>query len=132
MTYFEADVADLVDALKRKTPTARECIEALPDTIKIGGFDFQLVRWNSNQAAGAARYGEFSSIEQIIRLQLGMPSRFKAVDTLLHEITHGIFWVYNIHDDDKEERVTGTMGSAWTQIHRDNPWLPLWLSECLT
>ena len=107
-------------------------IDALPDRIKIGGFDFALVIWTHHQASGASRYGEFSSIEQLIRLQRDMPSPFKAVDTLLHELSHAIFWVYGIHDEDKEERVVGAMGSAWMQIYRDNPWLAKWLNEVLS
>lgn len=109
----------------------REAIEALPATIRVAGFDFKLEKWTHHQAAGASRYGEFSSIEQTIRVQLDMPSPFKAVDTVLHEISHAIFWVYGVHDEDKEERIVSVLGTAWMTLHRDNPWLIKWLDRVL-
>lgn len=109
----------------------RAAIEAMPATVRVGGFDFKLEKWTHHQAAGASRYGEFSSIEQTIRLQLDMPSQFKAVDTLLHELSHAIYWVYGIHDEDKEERVVGVFGSGLMALHRDNPWLAGWISKAL-
>lgn len=109
----------------------RKAIEALPATIRIAGYDFNLEKWTHQQAAGANRYGEFSSLEQTIRIQLDMPSRFKAVDTMLHEISHALFWAYGIADEDKEERIVAALGSAWMALHRDNPWLAKWLGKVL-
>ena len=109
----------------------RRAIDALPNSIRIGAFDFAIALWTHHQASGSARYGEFSSIEQVIRLQRDMPSRFKAVDTFFHEVSHAIFWVYGIHDEDKEERVVAALGSAWTAIYRDNPWLTKWITEAV-
>ena len=109
----------------------RQAIDDLPDRIKVCGFDIALVKWTHHQASGAARYGEFASIEQVIRLQRDMPTRFKAVDTLLHELGHAIYWAFNLHDDDKEERMVGTMATAWTGIFRDNPWLTKWIADAV-
>jgi hypothetical protein len=109
----------------------RRAVDALPDHVRIAGFDFKLERWTHHQAAGSARYGEFSSVEQVIRIQQDMPSPFKAVDTLLHEISHGICWVYGIKEGDNEERTVSILGTAWMTLHRDNPWLAKWLSKVL-
>lgn len=109
----------------------RRAIETLPDYIRIAGFDINLEKWTHQQAAGANRYGEFSSLEQTIRVQIDMPSPYKAVDTVLHEICHAMFWAYGIVDDDKEERVVSALGSGWMAVHRDNPWLAKWLNEAL-
>ncbi len=109
----------------------RKAIDTLPEHIRIAGFDFKLERWTHQQAAGAARYGEFSSIEQTIRIQRDMPSPFKAADTLLHEISHAIFWVYGMNEGDKEERMVSILGTAWMTLHRDNPWLAKWLNRVL-
>jgi hypothetical protein len=110
----------------------RRAIEALPDNVRVGGFDFRIEKWTSHQAAGAHRYGEFSSIEQTIRLQIDMPSAYKAVDTVLHEFCHAMFWTYGVNDEDKEERIVGAMGSGWMALHRDNPWLAKWITESLS
>lgn len=110
----------------------RKAMDALPDRVKIGGFDFAIVMWTHHQATGASRYGEFASVEQTIRFQRDMPSKFKAVDTVMHEIGHAIYWVFGIFDDDKEERVVSTFSTGWLTVHRDNPWLARWISETLS
>lgn len=89
--------------------------------------DRVIVKWSMHESASAHRFGEFSSIEQVIRLQADMPSRFKAVDTFFHEVTHAFYWVYGIDDADKEERAVSVLG-----LHRDNPWLSEWLRKVLS
>jgi len=114
-----------------ETPPTLSPVERLPDVVRVGGFDIRIIKWDDLAAAASQRWGEFSSVEQVIRIQRNMPSRFKAADTLFHEISHAIFWVYGVEDSDKEERVVSAFGSAWMQIHRDNPWLARWLLEVL-
>lgn len=109
----------------------RAAVDALSDSIRVAGFDLRIEKWTHQQAASMARYGEFSSIEQTIRIQNDMPSRFKAVDTVMHEISHAIFWAYGIEDGDKEERVVSVLGTAWMALHRDNPWLAGWVTVAL-
>ena len=106
-------------------------LEKLPKVVRVGGFDIRIELMSMHTAAGMQRYGEFSSVEQTIRLQREMPSRFKAVDTLLHEINHAIYWAYGLEDDDKEERIVGTFGTAQMALFRDNPWLTKWIGEAL-
>ncbi len=99
--------------------------------VKVGGFDFAIEYMNLHEAAASRRYGECSTIEQLLRFQQEMPSRFKAVDTVLHEIFHAIYWTFGIEDEDKEERIVSALGSAMMQVHRDNPWLAVWINETL-
>ena len=105
----------------------RRAIDALPRKIKIAGFDFQIKRWTHHESSGVQRYGEFSSIEQVIRLQHDMPSAFKAVDTFLHELGHALYWVFGLKSEDDEERTGSTMSSGWVTVYRDNPWLAKWI-----
>jgi hypothetical protein len=109
--------------------TGPDAIDLLPDSIRIGAFDFAIVRWTHHEATDNQRWGEFSSIMQRICIQRDMPTVFKAVDTFLHEVTHGLFWTAGLKDDDKEERIVTALGAGWMQIHRDNPWLALWLTQ---
>lgn len=106
-------------------------IDKLPKTVRVGGFDIRIELMSTHMAAGMQRYGEFSSIEQMIRLQCEMPSRFQAVSTFLHEVNHAIFWAYGLEDDDKEERIVSTFGTAQMTLFRDNPWLTKWIAEAL-
>ncbi|MCC7047193.1 MAG: hypothetical protein IT562_10810 [Alphaproteobacteria bacterium] len=110
---------------------ARSAVEALPEVIRVGGFDIRIERWHSLVAAASQSWGEFSSMEMRISIQVDMPTRFKAVDTTMHEIMHAVFWVYGIKDSDDEERTVAAMGSAWMALHRDNPWLAGWLTKTL-
>jgi len=106
-------------------------LEKLPSVVRVAGYDIRIELMSHHQAAGLQRWGEFSSIEQTIRIQREMPSRFKAVDTMLHEINHAIYWAYGIDDEDKEERIVSTFGTAQMTLFRDNPWLTKWIAEAL-
>ena len=111
--------------------TGAEAVAKLADSVRVGCYDFRIEKWDSHAANASRRYGEFSSIEQVIRIDRNLISRIKAVDTFLHEVSHAIYWTYGIDDSDKEERVCGTLGIAWTQVYRDNRWLPFWIAEVL-
>jgi len=111
--------------------SGQKCVEALSDRIRVHGFDFTIEKWDAHAAVGAGRWGEFSPGEQLIRVRLDMPTPHKAVDTVLHEISHAIYWAYGVDDADEEERIVETFGSAWMQIYRDNIWLLKWIQSSL-
>jgi hypothetical protein len=74
----------------------------------------------------SSAWGNFTPAELTIRIQGDMPSIYKLADTLFHEISHAIWYVYRLSDEDKEERIVGTLATAWTQVLRDNPWILDW------
>lgn len=92
----------------------------LPDKVKVACFDIKIIDWEPREASVRGRFAEFSAVNQEIKIDTSHGD-IKTVDSLLHEINHAIFWAYEIHDEDKEERICGTMSTAWTQIFRDNP-----------
>ena len=107
-------------------------VDHLPPNIRIGPFDFALQPWDVNQSYGARRYGECSCVELRISISRGMAAPVKAVDTLIHEIGHALFWAYGIDaEKDDEERLVGSLATAWTAVYRDNPWLLAWIAEAL-
>lgn len=108
-----------------------EAIARLPASIRIAGFDFTIRRMSSHESNGKGRYGECSTIEQTIYIQENIITNYKAVDTFLHEVLHALYWAYGVDDEDKEERIVGTLSSALMTCHRDNPWLALWIDEAL-
>jgi hypothetical protein len=108
---------------------ASELVKRLPAKIRVGPFDFAIEKWSPSRSAERSSYGECSTIEQRISIQIDHVTRFKAVDTVLHEISHAIFWAYGIEDEDKEERIVGTSASAWAAVYRDNPWLIDWIKS---
>jgi hypothetical protein len=108
---------------------ARALMGRLPGSVRVGPFEFSITLWDQHQATGAQRYGECSSVEQALRFQGDMPTRWKAVDTFFHEVSHAIYWAYGVHDDDKEERIVGALGTALAALYRDNPWLTGWIDS---
>ena len=111
--------------------TGRQAIEALPAKLRVGLFDFRIEKFSAQRAMGKDCFGEFSSCEGYVALQLDMPSSVKAADTMLHEIGHAIYATYALTEDDKEERVVGAFATAWAQVFRDNSWLLPWLKRSL-
>lgn len=110
---------------------ATEALDALPDSIRVAGWDFRIVKWSVNEAHASNRFGEFSSLEQVIRLSSNRASVTGLMDTFFHEICHAFYWVYGIEQDDKEERAVRMLGTALMTLHRDNPWLALWVDRAL-
>lgn len=111
--------------------TGREAIEALPETLRVGPFDFRIEKLSAQRAMGKDCFGEFSSCEAYVALQLDMPSAVKAADTMLHEAGHAIYSTYALAEDDKEERIVAAFATGWAQVFRDNTWLLGWLARTL-
>ena len=122
----------IFDDEREEAKFAGSLIAMLPKSVRIGGFDFRIEIMTTAAAASASRYGECSSVKQTISVQEWMASRYKCVDTVVHEIAHAMYWAYDIKDDDKEERIICAMGSGWMAFYRDNPWFLDWVkSACL-
>ncbi len=101
----------------------------LPRQIRIGPHHYKIQVVESvddNDSLAHIDYGACA-----IRLRRNHPTPSYLVETVLHEITHGIIFNYRIKKKDKEERLTSTMGSAWTQVFQDNPALLKWLGKNL-
>ena len=111
--------------------TGRDAIDKLPDHITVGPFDIEIVRMDANRSHAEESFGQFRASEQQILIQHDMPTAIKAVDTFIHEVNHAIYWTHNMDDKDEEERIVGTMATAWVQIYRANPWLAKWIDESI-
>jgi hypothetical protein len=109
-----------------------EAIEDLPSGVRVNAFDFKIEKWEPAAAERARRYGECSIVDQIIRIRTDFSSPEKAADTLLHELSHAIWWAHGIDDADAEERTVNLTTTGWTALYRNNPWLLTWLSRCLS
>lgn len=104
----------------------------LPKKVKIAGFDICIEIWEVSSARVNDRHGEFSELEGIIRIDTSTNNKYQILDTFLHELNHAIFWAYNIHDKDNEERTVGMFSTAYTQIFRDNVDILRFIQEILS
>lgn len=105
-------------------------IAQLPKTIRVGHCDFDVIVSTTEHANAHAFYGKTSARENTFWFAPDPGSAMNAVDTVLHEIGHAIFWAYGIKESDDEERVVSiAFGTGLSQVFRDNPWLTGWLAE---
>lgn len=105
---------------------------SLPAFVRVGPYDIALTPMGGIDTYARRAVGQFSARELTISYAREAPSKVDALDTLLHEINHAIFWAYRIYDEDKEERTVGTFATGWTQVYRDNPWLLEWIREAVS
>ena len=104
-------------------------VAALPANVRVGPFDFRLEPWDTAAARAHACYGECSHTELRISFDAAMTDPVVLLDTIMHELTHAIFFVYDIKDEDAEERTVRLMATGWVQIYRDNPALLKWTAN---
>lgn len=102
----------------------------LPKSVKVSAFNIDIEDWKHHSASARESHGEFSSMEDVIRVD-GTMNPVKIVNTLIHEIGHAIYWAYGMEDEDKEERIVATFATAWTQIFRDSPEVLEFISKTL-
>lgn len=88
--------------------------------LRVAHVDFEIQMWTTDTATALARYGECDNHKNIIKLDPDIKG-FMLLETLIHEITHAIYWYYDIQDEDIEERVVSKLGVGWAQVYRDNP-----------
>jgi hypothetical protein len=105
-------------------------IPNMPKSVKVSAFTIKIIKWNHKEALGQERMGEFCSNELVIRVDTNYKAA-SVLDTLLHEISHAIFWAYHINDKHKEESIVSVYSTAWVQVLIDNPAFLIWMVKVL-
>lgn len=95
----------------------------LPASVRVGPYDIALIVEDAEWYADSECFGVFKSWLLTIQLTVDQPTPLHMLDTLIHEIMHAVWFVQGIKPRDSEERKVTALATAWTQIHRDNPWL---------
>jgi|TARA_B100000214_G_scaffold324724_1_gene261872 phage terminase large subunit-like protein len=100
--------------------------------IKIGYTKYKLQVWDKLTASSNEAYGEFFQREQAIGID-GNQSGTQLVNTLLHEIMHGIVYQYGMKMDGdadvREETMVNVITNGLCQVYVDNPWLLPWIQR---
>jgi hypothetical protein len=110
---------------KMKSKTAKRAV-AFPTTVKVGYRDYTIIDWSPNHARANGDYGRTSHMTREIQVDRSHGDR-ESAETLLHEIAHAVFSVYQIHDDDKEERTVAVISMGLAGVWRDNPDVMVWI-----
>ena len=97
----------------------------LPNSIKIGYVNYQFDFWPDTFATTEDAQGEFFAVAGKIGLKEASIPSIHGVNTLMHEILHGIIYQYGIVEvlGDKEEHIVNTISNGLTTVFVDNPWL---------
>lgn len=98
-----------------------------PTSVRIGCLTYEIQDWQPRAAQASSRYGECSSVEQAIRVDLSQ-SRERVILTLLHEIMHAVYRAIRFDDVEhpSEEFLVSATSEAVTTMMRDNPELRDW------
>jgi hypothetical protein len=122
--------------MKGETLVAARAIEGaaavadLPASVRVGGVDVAVIAWSMHSAGASRRWGEWSAMELVIRIQEQMPSAARAVEAVLHEVLHAIWWAYSIPGQGiEEEAAVSQLAAAWATLWRDNPALLSWVTR---
>ena len=88
--------------------------------IKIAGHDYQIKVMEKDWISQTGSRGQCDSDALVIRIAAKMP-RSRAIETLLHEIGHGIYHEYSIGEASGEEAINSLYMSGMHQVLVDNP-----------
>jgi hypothetical protein len=111
---------------KNAPPGPEDLIKRLPSHIRVGPYDILFNHLSKEDEEKNDINGQFCGFEEAISLGT-FRTTTRLVDVLIHEVTHAIFWVYDLNAAEGEEKIVGMLGTAWAQVYRDNPWLLEWI-----
>ena len=101
----------------------------LPSTIKIGYSTYSFDFWPDTFATTEEAQGEFFPTLNKIGLKESSHHSITGVNTLLHEILHGIVYQWSMEMGDKEEQNVNTLANGLTTVFVDNPWLLAYIKK---
>jgi len=109
--------------MKKQKP--KMYIKGLPESVKIGYVDYQFDFWPDTFASTEEAQGEFFQSAGKIGLKESTLDSIHGVNTVLHEIMHGIIYQYGLVETlgEKEEVTVNTITNGLTTVFKDNPWL---------
>lgn len=97
--------------------------DSLPDSVKIGYSQYAFDFWPDTFATTEEAQGEFFQVAHKIGLKESTIPSVAGVNTMLHEILHGIIYQWALELGDKEEHTVNTISNGLTTVFVDNPWL---------
>jgi len=99
--------------------------------IKIGYQTYPIETWEPTQATSNEASGEFFARDKKIGVD-GREVGAAKVNTLVHEILHGIVYQYGLELEDKqEETIVNVLSNGLTQVFVDNAQFTDWIKTTL-
>jgi hypothetical protein len=97
--------------------------------VKIGQFTYSVRPWPAHEAIADGSFGECDPINLTIRIRDDLPPQWM-IQTLMHEISHGIWTALLMHLlPPNEENNVSAFSAGMTGLMVDNPQLFQWMLE---
>ena len=123
------DVATSAD-IAHKSPLG-DVWKGLPRRIKVGQFTFRVtIALQGNCELLDGNDGRAVWEDYRLYFREDMPIQ-AAVNTVYHEVTHAINWIYGVTDESTEEQFTTQHTNGQIGVFLDNPRLLNWLIKGL-
>lgn len=92
----------------------------LPDKIRILHRDYKVRERDAKEHITTNKLAEIDFVNgEISYVDLGGS---EVVDSIIHEVLHGLFRAFDLTDDiDEEEHLVSTLATGLTTVLRDNP-----------
>lgn len=109
----------------------------LPKKIQIGPFEHTISFKDLGVASDKPIFGVYCFEDLEVSFQPGQVQAAFAVDSVLHELLHGIFRVNALHLEkmsvaDSEEKIVAVIATQLTQLLQANPKFRKWLLKHAT
>ncbi len=102
----------------------------LPASVKVGWKTFAIESWPPHEAHENRRYGETRHQTRKIMVITDYGA-LQAAETLIHEILHTIYDIWDIKDEDDEERTVHSIAAGLASVGHNNPEVFAWIAKNL-
>ncbi|KKL90928.1 hypothetical protein LCGC14_1899790 [marine sediment metagenome] len=102
----------------------------IPSKIRIGYRDYKVMVVESSVLDRNPDLARIAHLKGEIYIG-PHDNKFEFVDSVIHEILHGIFTTQVIEDGDNQERTVETLSKGLTGVFRDNPKLLKFFMDAL-
>jgi hypothetical protein len=101
----------------------RKHLDGIPKSLRIGNIKYEILIVRPSENYGR-QYGT-----GWIEIGEDQETGVRAIETVIHEVTHAIYDAYVIRAGDDEERTVTTLAKGWAQVYYDNPALLRWMAK---
>jgi hypothetical protein len=102
----------------------------MPTSVKVGWRDYKIETMSRGESVCRNRTGEILQVDERIRISDGVSRRHQS-ETLLHEIMHAVYWLWNVSEKMDEEPIVLSLAGGLATVWRDNPAVMEWIARGL-
>lgn len=105
-------------------------VDGIPLKVRIGPHTMHVAELHPEDRED--NYGAFIESDLEISIRKEYASGSVAVDSVIHEILHAIWFVGSVNAEQGEEHIVSLLATHLTQVIRDNPGLIVWMQDTVS